>query len=281
MQTSINCNGRLLSLEKPLIMGILNYTEDSFYDGAYYFGDKKKYLARVETMLMEQADIIDIGVMSTRPTAIDLSEEEELKRIKEVVSEVVRHFPTAIISVDTWRAAVARLAVDLGACIINDISGGEFDETMFATVAKLKVPYIMMHTSGKPAVMQQHTTYNDVIKDIFFYLSQRLQALYALNVSDVIIDVGFGFGKTIDQNYELLRNIDTFKMLDCPVLVAVSRKSMFWKLLNITPQEALNASTVAHTYALLHHANILRVHDVKAAKEAITIVDKILEQDTQ
>jgi dihydropteroate synthase len=262
-------------------MGILNYTEDSFYDGAYYFGDKKKYLARVETMLMEQADIIDIGVMSTRPTAIDLSEEEELKRIKEVVSEVVRHFPTAIISVDTWRAAVARLAVDLGACIINDISGGEFDETMFATVAKLKVPYIMMHTSGKPAVMQQHTTYNDVIKDIFFYLSQRLQALYALNVSDVIIDVGFGFGKTIDQNYELLRNIDTFKMLDCPVLVAVSRKSMFWKLLNITPQEALNASTVAHTYALLHHANILRVHDVKAAKEAITIVDKILEQDTQ
>lgn len=281
MQTSINCNGRLLSLEKPLIMGILNYTEDSFYDGAYYFGDKKKYLARVETMLMEQADIIDIGVMSTRPTAIDLSEEEELKRIKEVVSEVVRHFPTAIISVDTWRAAVARLAVDLGACIINDISGGEFDETMFATVAKLKVPYIMMHTSGKPAVMQQHTTYNDVIKDIFFYLSQRLQALYALNVSDVIIDVGFGFGKTIDQNYELLRNIDTFKMLDCPVLVAVSRKSMFWKLLNITPQEALNASTVAHTYALLHHANILRVHDVKAAKEAITIVDKILEQDIQ
>ncbi len=279
MLPSINCNGRLLSLEKPLIMGILNYTEDSFYDGAYYFGDKKKYLARVETMLMEQADIIDIGVMSTRPTAIDLSEEEELKRIREVVSEVVKHFPTAIISVDTWRASVARLAVDLGACIINDISAGEFDQTMFTTVATLKVPYIMMHTSGKPAVMQQHTTYNDVIKDIFYYLSQRLQTLYSLNVSDVIIDVGFGFGKTIEQNYELLRHIETFKMLDCPVLVAVSRKSMFWKLLHITPQEALNASTVAHTYALLHQANILRVHDVKAAKEAITIVDKILKKD--
>ncbi|MBP7102127.1 MAG: dihydropteroate synthase [Bacteroidales bacterium] len=276
MLPSINCNGRLLSLEKPLIMGILNYTEDSFYDGAYYFGDKKKYLARVETMLMEQADIIDIGVMSTRPAAIDLSEEEELKRIKEVVSEVVKHFPTAIISVDTWRAAVAREAVDLGACIINDISGGEFDNTMFPTVASLKVPYIMMHTSGKPAVMQQYTSYNDVVKDIFYYLSQRLETLYALNVSDVIIDVGFGFGKTIEQNYELLHNIETFKMLDCPLLVAVSRKSMFWKLLHITPQEALNASTVAHTYALLHHANILRVHDVKAAKEAITIVDKIL-----
>lgn len=277
MQQSINCRGQLLSLKYPLVMGILNITEDSFYDGGRYFGNESKYIPHVEKMLLEGADIIDIGVMSTRPNAIDLSEEEECKRIKEAVSTVVKHFPKALISVDTWRANVAKLAVDLGACMINDISGGQFDNQMFSEIARLKVPYVLMHTSGKPAVMQQKTTYQNVVKDIFSFLSQRLQTLYAMNVCDVIIDVGFGFGKTIEQNYELLHNIELFKMLDCPVMVALSRKSMFWKFLEITPEEALNATTAAHTYALLHNANILRVHDVKAAKECIQIVKKIQE----
>lgn len=277
MNHTLNCKRYLISLEHPLVMGILNITEDSFYDGGRYFGDEKKYLSRVEQLLNEGADIIDIGVMSTRPNAIELPEEEELKRVKEVISSVVKHFPKTILSVDTWRANVARLAVDMGASIINDISGGEFDPQMFPTVANLKVPYILMHTSGKPEVMQQKTVYDNVVNDVFYYLSQRLQALNALNVSDVLIDVGFGFGKTIDQNYDLLRNLQTFKLLDCPLVLALSRKTMFWKLLNTTPEEALYATLAAESYALLQGVNILRVHDVKATKDIIKIIEKIKE----
>ncbi|NLE62272.1 MAG: dihydropteroate synthase [Bacteroidales bacterium] len=277
MNHTLNCKGHLISLEHPLVMGILNITEDSFYDGGRYFGDEKKYLSRVEQLLNEGADIIDIGVMSTRPNAIELPEEEELKRVKEVISSVVKHFPKIILSVDTWRANVARLAVDMGASIINDISGGEFDPQMFPTVASLKVPYILMHTSGKPEVMQQKTVYENVVNDVFYYLSQRLQALNALNVSDVLIDVGFGFGKTIDQNYDLLRNLQTFKLLDCPLVLALSRKTMFWKLLNTSPEEALYATLAAESYALLQGVNILRVHDVKATKDIIKIIEKIKE----
>lgn len=277
MNHTLNCKGHLISLEHPLVMGILNITEDSFYDGGRYFGDEKKYLSRVEQLLNEGADIIDIGVMSTRQNAIELPEEEELKRVKEVISSVVKHFPKTILSVDTWRANVARLAVDMGASIINDISGGEFDPQMFPTVANLKVPYILMHTSGKPEVMQQKTVYDNVVNDVFYYLSQRLQALNALNVSDVLIDVGFGFGKTIDQNYDLLRNLQTFKLLDCPLVLALSRKTMFWKLLNTSPEEALYATLAAESYALLQGVNILRVHDVKATKDIIKIIEKIKE----
>ena len=277
MNHTLNCKGHLISLEHPLVMGILNVTEDSFYDGGRYFGDEKKYLSRVEQLLNEGADIIDIGVMSTRPNAIELPEEEELKRVKEVISSVVKHFPKIILSVDTWRANVARLAVDMGASIINDISGGEFDPQMFPTVASLKVPYILMHTSGKPEVMQQKTVYDNVVNDVFYYLSQRLQALNALNVSDVLIDVGFGFGKTIDQNYDLLRNLQTFQLLDCPLVLALSRKTMFWKLLNTSPEEALYATLAAESYALLQGVNILRVHDVKATKDIIKIIKKIKE----
>lgn len=277
MNHTLNCKGHLISLEHPLVMVILNVTEDSFYDGGRYFGDEKKYLSRVEQLLNEGADIIDIGVMSTRPNAIELPEEEELKRVKEVISSVVKHFPKTILSVDTWRANVARLAVDMGASIINDISGGEFDPQMFPTVASLKVPYILMHTSGKPEVMQQKTVYENVVNDVFYYLSQRLQALNALNVSDVLIDVGFGFGKTIDQNYDLLRNLQTFQLLDCPLVLALSRKTMFWKLLNTTPEEALYATLAAESYALLQGVNILRVHDVKATKDIIKIIEKIKE----
>ena len=277
MNHTLNCKGHLISLEHPLVMGILNVTEDSFYDGGRYFGDEKKYLSCVEQLLNEGADIIDIGVMSTRPNAIELPEEEELKRVKEVISSVVKHFPKIILSVDTWRANVARLAVDMGASIINDISGGEFDPQMFPTVASLKVPYILMHTSGKPEVMQQKTVYENVVNDVFYYLSQRLQALNALNVSDVLIDVGFGFGKTIDQNYDLLRNLQTFQLLDCPLVLALSRKTMFWKLLNTSPEEALYATLAAESYALLQGVNILRVHDVKATKDIIKIIKKIKE----
>ncbi len=299
MQQTINCQGRLISLENPLVMGILNVTENSFYDGGRYVDSPEKYIERVETMLSEGADIIDIGVMSTRsnsiypfqgshrsridigvmstrPNSIELSEKEESKRVKEVLSHLIPRFPNTIFSIDTWRSNIAQQAVDMGVSIVNDISGGEFDPAMFATIAKLKIPYILMHTSGKPDVMQQNTAYDDVVKDIYDYLSGRLEMLRALNVSDEIIDVGFGFGKTIDQNYELLRNIERFQFLDCPVLIGVSRKSMFWKLLETTPDEALNASTVAHTYALLHGANILRVHDVKEAKEVIQIINKLV-----
>jgi len=260
MNHTLNCKGHLISLEHPLVMGILNVTEDSFYDGGRYFGDEKKYLSRVEQLLNEGADIIDIGVMSTRPNAIELPEEEELKRVKEVISSVVKHFPKIILSVDTWRANVARLAVDMGASIINDISGGEFDPQMFPTVASLKVPYILMHTSGKPEVMQQKTVYENVVNDVFYYLSQRLQALNALNVSDV-----------------LLRNLQTFQLLDCPLVLALSRKTMFWKLLNTSPEEALYATLAAESYALLQGVNILRVHDVKATKDIIKIIKKIKE----
>ena len=279
MHKTINCRGKLLSLEQPLVMGILNVTEDSFYDGGRYFGHESKYIQQVEKMLSEGADIIDIGVMSTRPNACELSEEEESTRMQLVLSHLVSSFPSTIFSIDTWRSSVAAKAIEMGASIINDISGGTFDKDMFKTIALLKVPYILMHTSGKPDVMQQKTLYNDVIKDVFDFLSQRLQLLYEMNVSDVIVDVGFGFGKTIDQNYELLRSIERFKMLDCPILVGISRKSMFWKFLQITPEEALNASIVGYTYALLHGADILRVHDVKAAKDAVRIVTKLLEKN--
>ncbi len=279
MHQTINCRGQLLSLKQPLVMGILNVTEDSFYDGGRYFGDERKYIAHVEKMLSEGADIIDVGVMSTRPNAIELSEEEECKRMQEVLSHLIRHFPKTIFSIDTWRSSVARQAIDRGASIINDVSGGTFDEKMFQTIASLKVPYILMHTSGKPEVMQQKTEYKEVVKDIYDYLSQRLQLLYDLNVCDVIVDPGFGFGKSIDQNYELLRNIELFRLLDCPIVVAVSRKSMFWKYLQVTPEEALAATTAAHTYALLHGANLLRVHDVKAAKDAIQVVAKLMNKE--
>ena len=276
MQQTINCQGRLISLENPLVMGILNVTENSFYDGGRYADSPEKYIKRVETMLSEGADIIDIGVMSTRPNSIELSEDEESKQVKEVLSHLIPRFPNTIFSIDTWRSNIAQQAVDMGVSIVNDISGGEFDPAMFATIAKLKIPYILMHTSGKPNVMQQNTAYEDVVKDIYDYLSGRLEMLRALNVSDVIIDVGFGFGKTIDQNYELLRNIERFQFLDCPVLIGVSRKTMFWKFLEITPAEALNATTIAHTYALLQGIHLLRVHDVKEAKEAIQIVNKLV-----
>ena len=251
-------------------MGILNVTRDSFFDGGCHFAEKD-YLSHAEKMLEEGADIIDAGCMSTRPGAQTLPEDEELNAAEKVVRNLHNHFPQAVISIDTWRASVARTAVENGAAIINDISGGDFDEEMFPTVASLQVPYILMHTSGRPEVMQQKTQYDDIVKEVLLYLSERLERLRLLNVKDVMADVGFGFGKTVEQNYKLLRNFSIFKSLDCPLLCALSRKSMLYKTIGGTPADALEATVAAHTIALMQGADLLRAHDVKAARDAIRI----------
>lgn len=254
------------------MMGILNITRDSFFDGGRHY-EEKDYIAHAERMLAEGADIIDIGCMSTRPGAETLPEAEELRVAAAAVRNLHTRFPEATLSIDTWRASVARAAMENGAAIINDISGGDFDAEMFPTVAALQVPYILMHTSGTPEVMQQRTQYDDVVKSVFRHLSERLERLRLLNVKDVIADVGFGFGKTVEQNYELLRNFSIFKSLGCPLLCALSRKSMLYKVTGGTPSDALEATVAAHTIALIQGADMLRSHDVKAARDAIRIVE--------
>jgi dihydropteroate synthase len=216
--------------------------------------------------------MIDIGCMATNPQAKELSENEELSITKTVLNNILPHFPDVIFSIDTWRSSVAQMAVEMGVSIINDVSGGEFDEKMFAVIADLQVPYILMHTSDIPEIMQQKTDYQDVVSDVFLYLSKRLERLRLLGVNDVIIDPGFGFGKTILQNYNLLANLRMFKELGCPIMAGLSRKSMLYNLLETSPQQTLNATTVVNTIALLHGANILRVHDVKEAREAVKII---------
>ena len=280
MDRQICCNGKLLTLEQPLVMGILNVTADSFYDGGRY-NSEKDWLEHAEQLLSEGADIIDVGCMSTRPGAKTLPEEEELRIADNVTRSLATHFPQAILSIDTWRASVARRTVENGVAIINDISGGDFDTEMFNTVADLKAPYILMHTSGTPDVMQQNTQYGNVVAEVFRYLSERLEKLRLLNVKDVIVDVGFGFGKTVEQNFELLRNFSVFKWLDCPLLCALSRKSMLYKTIGCTPEEALPATVAAHTIALQQGADMLRAHDVKAAKDAISIFKAAYPKGTQ
>ena len=272
---TINCRGKLFSFDRPKVMGILNITEYSFFDGGKYHNNPAKYLSRIEEMLKNGADIIDIGCMATNPSSVELSEDEELLTTETVLANIISRFPDVIFSIDTWRSKVARKAIEMGVSTINDISGGEFDLEMFETVKQLNVPYILMHTSGRPNEMQQKTEYDDVVKDVFLYLSKRLDILRQMGVADVIIDPGFGFGKTVEQNYELLKQLSLFKELGCPVLAGVSRKAMLYKLLEITPQEALNATTIVNTVALLNGAAILRVHDVKEAVEAVRIVSQI------
>ena len=272
----MNCKGKLINFDTPKVMGILNITEYSFFDGGKYFNNPQKYLRQIEIMLEEGADIIDIGCMATNPYAKELSEEQEMSITQDVLNNILPRFGDVIFSIDTWRSQVAEMAINMGVSIINDISGGEFDEKMFETVAKLQVPYILMHTSGKPEIMQQKTNYKDVVLDIFLYLSKRLEMLRLLGVNDVIIDAGFGFGKTVEQNYTLLRELHVFKQLDCPLLAGLSRKSMLYKFLETSPQEVLNATTVVNTIALLNGADILRVHDVKEAVEAVKIRNKTL-----
>ena len=272
---TINCKGTLIDLSSPKVMGILNITPDSFYDGGKY-KDETAILRQVEKMLFEGATFIDVGAYSSRPGAKHISEEEELQRIVPVINLLLKKFPEIIISIDTFRSKIAKETIHCGAAMINDISGGTMDAKMFETVANLQVPYILMHMLGTPQNMQKNPIYKDVVEDIISFFAEQIFNLRQLKLNDVIIDVGFGFGKTVDHNYEILKNLSLFKSLDAPILAGVSRKSMLYKMLDISAQEALNATTSANTIALLNGANILRVHDVKEAVEAVKIVEQIL-----
>lgn len=268
---TLNMKGRLVSLSTPLVMGILNVTPDSFYAGS-----RKQTEAaveeRIQTILNEGGAIIDIGGYSSRPDAAEVSPEEEMNRLAFALQILNRHYPEALVSVDTFRADVARRCVeDYGVAMINDISGGELDPAMFTTVADLHVPYILMHMRGTPQTMQQHTDYADLTGDIMHYFSEKVQQLHLLGVNDIILDPGFGFSKTLEQNYELMRHLAEFSLFGLPLLVGISRKSMIYKLLGSTPADSLNGTTVLNTYALLQGADILRVHDVRAAVEAVRI----------
>lgn len=271
---TINCKGTLVDLTKPKVMGILNVTPDSFFDGGKY-KNERDILVQAEKMLNEEATFIDVGAYSSRPGAKHISEEEELQRMLPVVELLIKNFPEIIISIDSFRSRVVEESVNAGAAIINDISGGMMDEQMFKTVAKLQVPYIMMHMKGTPQNMQQNPQYENVVTEVISFFAEQLFKLRKLKVNDVIIDVGFGFGKTLDQNYKLLKKLSLFKSLDAPILTGVSRKSMLYKLLGVTPKEALNATTVANTVALLNGTHILRVHDVKEAVEAVKVVEQL------
>jgi dihydropteroate synthase len=266
--------GNLLDLSYPRVMGIINATPDSFYDGGENVAVEKAVLSVVR-MLEEGADIIDIGGYSTKPNAEEVSEKEEEKRVIPLIKTLIQKFPDIIISIDTFRSKVAEKAIKAGASIINDVSGGNLDDKMFETVAKLQVPYILMHMRGTPATMQKMKDYNHLVKDIVFELCQKLEILRSLQVNDVIIDPGFGFAKSLAQNYELLNNLSYFKKLECPILVGVSRKSMIYKLLDAEAVNALNGTTAVNMAALLNGSNILRVHDVKEAVETVKIFNQL------
>ena len=271
----INCKGHLIDLEHPKVMGILNLTPDSFYDGGKY-KSASDIVKQVEKMLNQGATFIDIGAYSSRPKAKHISQDEELSRLLPVLELVIKEFPNALISIDTFRSHVADKAIAAGACMVNDISGGSLDEDMFATIAKLQVPYILMHMVGTPQTMQQNIQYENLIKDMIFYFSQKVFALRKLGVNDLILDPGFGFSKTLDQNYELLQKLELFSGMNLPVLVGLSRKSMLYKLLDLDANRALNATTSVNTIALMKGASILRVHDVQEAVETVRIFEKIM-----
>ena len=271
---TINCNGELIDLSIPKVMGILNVTPDSFFDGGRYTNDCE-VLQRVEQMLTDGATFIDVGGYSSKPNAAAVTVQEEKARTIPVVASIVQHFPEAIVSIDTFRSDVAQLCLDQGAAIVNDISAGLLDPLMLKIIANYQVPYIMMHTKGTPQTMSALAQYDDLVKEILFYFSERIAAARSLGISDLIVDPGFGFAKTIDQNFELLRHLDIFKNLDLPILAGVSRKSMIHKTLQIKPEEALNGTTVLNTLALEKGAAILRVHDVKEAVETIKLWQKV------
>ncbi|MDO3694339.1 dihydropteroate synthase [Wenyingzhuangia sp. chi5] len=251
-------------------MGILNITPDSFFDGGKY-KDEKAILLQVGNMLKDGATFVDVGAYSSRPGAKHISEEEELSRIIPVVELLVAHFPDILISIDTFRSQVAKKCIEAGAALINDIAGGDLDDKMFDVVANLQVPYIVMHMQGNPQNMQEAPKYENIVTEVFYELSKKVEKLNTLHVHDVILDVGFGFGKSVAHNYELLKNLDYFQQMELPVLTGVSRKSMLYKPLDITSQEALNATTIVNTIALQKGTQILRVHDVKEAVEAVKI----------
>lgn len=262
--------GKVLDLEQPRVMGILNVTPDSFYAASRRQGEQE-LLRAAEKMLNEGADMLDVGGYSSRPDAAEVPEEEEWQRVEMAVKLLVKHFPEAPLSIDTFRAEVARRAVQEGAALINDISGGELDAAMFHTVAQLQVPYILMHMRGTPQNMKELNRYDNMVQEIFDYFAAKLNKLRLLGVNDIVIDPGFGFSKNIAQNYELLQNMGYFSALGIPTLIGISRKSLIYKKLNISPAESLNGTTVLNTISLMQGASILRVHDVKEAIEAVKL----------
>jgi dihydropteroate synthase len=272
----INAGGKLMDLEVPKVMGIINITPDSFYRGSRYKNDKEILIAS-QSMLMDGADILDVGGYSTRPGAPEISVEEECRRVLGAIKIISSEFPEAIISVDTFRASVAKSAVEeCGAHIINDISGGDADPEMFDVVRHLNVPYILMHMQGNPQTMQANPVYNDVVSDILKWFGERIFRLRSAGVKDIIIDPGFGFGKTTDHNYDMLNRLSDFSIAGLPLLVGLSRKSMIWKTLDITADEALSGTTSLNTIALLKGADILRVHDVKEAVQAVKLTVRLI-----
>jgi dihydropteroate synthase len=271
MKKTLNIGGKLLDLSTPQVMGILNVTPDSFYSGSRVLQVEDAY-KKAERMISEGASILDLGGHSTRPGADAVSEEEELKRVLPVVEMIQKRFPDAIISIDTFRSTVARESIAAGAHIINDIAGGNMNPNMFETVAALHVPYILMHSRGTPQTMKELNQYDDLVTDVLRELQTKIYQLQQLGVKDIVADMGFGFAKNADQNYVLLNELKAFQILNVPLLIGVSRKSMIWRKLNITADQSLNGTTVLNTIALLNGASILRVHDVKKAVEAVKLV---------
>jgi dihydropteroate synthase len=267
---TINCNGNLIDLSTPKVMGILNLTPDSFYDGGKY-KDERGILKQVEKMLEEGATFIDLGAYSSRPGADSVSEEEELKRLLPIIDVLLKRFPEILLSIDTFRSRIAAPCIEAGAVLINDISAGLLDEQMLPTIAKHKVPYVMMHMRGNPKTMQSKTSYTHLIKEIVHYFSEGVAKARALGIHDIILDPGFGFAKTLDQNYELLSQLDLLQTFRLPFLVGLSRKSMIYKALNTSAAEALNGTTALNMIAFNKGAKILRVHDVKEAKECVEL----------
>lgn len=271
---TINCKGQLIDLSIPKVMGIVNVTPDSFYDGGKLQSDRL-VLNQVEKMLIDGATFIDIGGQSTRPNSEFLSPEEEIRRVLPAVELILNHFPDTLLSIDTFHSQVAAESLELGAALINDISAGGIDSKMFEVIAKYQVPYIMMHLRGTPQTMQNENQYEDLVKEVLFYFSQKIALARTFGINDLIIDPGFGFAKNVTQNFELLSKLDLLQFTELPILVGVSRKSMIYKTLDSTPEEALNGTTVLNTIALTKGVSILRVHDVKEAVECVKLFDSL------
>lgn len=271
---TINCKGKLVDLNRPKVMGILNLTPDSFYDGGIY-KDEKSILQQVEKMLSEGATFLDVGAYSSRPDADHISEEEELSRLLPVIEVLLKEFPEVFLSIDTFRSKIAQRSLEAGAAIINDISAGKLDDNMFGIIAKFKAPYIMMHLRGNPKTMQKQTDYKELINEIRHYFSERTATARALGIYDIIIDPGFGFSKTKEQNFELLQNFNLFQTIGPPLLAGLSRKSMIYETLNGNADSALNGTTALNMLALDKGAKILRVHDVKEAAECVKLHEEL------
>jgi dihydropteroate synthase len=271
----IKCVDKLIDFHQPLVMGIINVTPDSFHEGSRV-QDDALLLSRVQSFISQGVGIVDVGAVSTRPGAEEVSEDIEIERIENAVRLIAKHFPSLIISVDTFRSTVARKAIQQGAHIVNDVSGGSLDIHMFETIAELNVPYVLMHSRGNSQNMQDLTNYTNVTLDVIKELSEKVHVLRGLGVNDIIIDPGFGFAKTLEQNFKLLNELALFSSLGCPILVGLSRKSMIYKSLNASPKDSLNGTTALNMVALLNGANILRVHDVKEAREVVELYLKMV-----